>query len=371
MRDSLEQMRRELGDEAIILSSREIHEPGNFPITEVVAGIEPEELEFHRQRQRVPSAIVHAAGEKRPELYSPRVIRDANVELQHPQPSPRIAQSASTDTLMSEIRALKEAVRELRQHQPQTPTFIPSSLLDIQETLNAVGFSANHSRRLLEGLFQSGATHDKEEMLRLIREELMSGLRCANPLRPSQQAVRVLVIGAPGSGKSTLLAKLATSFALTLNARSLVLNPTHSPYPLRSVTGLECREYDTFEAVDGVCEQSSNIDFEFVEMAIPSVSKQTNEDIQRAILATRASVVLCCVSSAHHPAIQEAWIQLGSSLEHAAVVLSQLDCHALPGSTLELLTTTQLPVAFITDGQSIPQSIKAATPERLVGAVLK
>ncbi|MBL7974560.1 MAG: hypothetical protein JNJ85_06590, partial [Candidatus Kapabacteria bacterium] len=65
MRLALEQMRKELGDEAVILSNRVISGEGEDTVTEVVAGIEPKDLQRHLERSITPPVeITQAAGEQ-------------------------------------------------------------------------------------------------------------------------------------------------------------------------------------------------------------------------------------------------------------------------------------------------------------------
>jgi flagellar biosynthesis GTPase FlhF len=65
LRESLEQMRREMGDEAMILSSKQIVDDDGDVMHEVIAGISPDELENYRNSQRKPPVeITQAAGGK-------------------------------------------------------------------------------------------------------------------------------------------------------------------------------------------------------------------------------------------------------------------------------------------------------------------
>lgn len=68
LRESLEQMRREMGDEAMILSSKQIVDDDGDVMHEVIAGISPDELESYRNSQRKPPAeITQAVGGKLPQ----------------------------------------------------------------------------------------------------------------------------------------------------------------------------------------------------------------------------------------------------------------------------------------------------------------
>ncbi|MFM8177906.1 MAG: hypothetical protein ACKOAG_01830, partial [Candidatus Kapaibacterium sp.] len=83
MRESIEMMRREIGADGVILSSEQVLLEG-IPMTELVAGIHPEDLARFRTAKRsdesgIPSDILYAAGgfpddRKRPRIaYAPDV----------------------------------------------------------------------------------------------------------------------------------------------------------------------------------------------------------------------------------------------------------------------------------------------------------
>lgn len=80
LRESLEQMRREMGEEAMILSSKQIVDDDGDVMHEVIAGISPDELERYRNSLRKPPAeITQAAGGKLPH-------REGQIERQMPNP---------------------------------------------------------------------------------------------------------------------------------------------------------------------------------------------------------------------------------------------------------------------------------------------
>ncbi len=377
MRDSLEQMRNELGEEAIILSSREILEPGSLPVTEVVAGIEPEELELHRQQRRVPSDIAFAAGERRNPLFATSVTKNPDAPAQAPQTQLRTRYSASvpadTQSIQSEIASLRKAIENLSTVQSsQQRNFTPPAFLVLQSELLEAGFSETHCNELLSYLHKQGIEAQVDILRQALRSHLCSSLRTSNPLRPSSQPKIVIVSGAPGSGKSSLCAKLSASFALTMNSNALILQPSsaHAQLP-DNVQSVRLESYSSNQQLLELMQNTDDQDFVFIEVQLDSANSESAARIEQLRSATNADTVLLTVSAVCNDKTAHEWMRMASALPECALVLTQVDCSRLQGTCLQALHTYNVPVSFLTDGRGIPQSIKAATPERIVDSVFQ
>jgi flagellar biosynthesis protein FlhF len=52
------------------------------------------------------------------------------------------------------------------------------------------------------------------------------------------------------------------------------------------------------------------------------------------------------------------------------LILTKLDESFAHGSVLDLLVKANLPIAYLTNGQNVPDDIDAATPEKLARCIL-
>ncbi len=375
MRESLEKMRLELGEEAVILSSRELSDGAGIPVIEVVAGIEPEDLAAHReQRAKVPASITHAAGEQRKAVF-PTVQKMPDSDLIRKAQFVRGSSAetpASNSSLQEEIERLKDSVNAMLhiQRYRYSPS-LPTPYRRLYQELRSCGFDDEQAMVYVGQLSSNGFVSDYNELRTQCRELLSQSVKCVQPIRLGGSRKVIVLVGPPGSGKSCVIARLSTSFALTVDAQSTVLSDSVVPQSVRS-------QHDSVNTIDNLpaaqwaeqLEAHDEDDFVFVELHCDARDPLASLYIQESCRVLDAHAVLLCIPAGLQERSIERWTEMCKDIPQTSLVITNLDSQTLYGDFFRILKEQELSVAFVSDGSIQPQSIRAAQAEMLVKTLL-
>jgi flagellar biosynthesis protein FlhF len=237
--------------------------------------------------------------------------------------------------------------------------------------LMTAGVSEGLAVQLAEGLPRDGWRE-------ALQARLLERLGPPQPVSLKQPIV-LTAVGPTGSGKTTTLAKLAAHFALV--QRRQVLLVTTDTYRVAAAEQLR-----TFAAilsvplevalrpqeVEGLVARSTH-DVVLIDTAGRSPFHELHlaeiHSIIRAAATRGASEVLAVL-----PATMRADEMLLAARrfapEGAKICFTKLDEAERPGAMLEAALSPGWPLAYMTDGQSVPEDIDAGDPARLVDWLL-
>jgi flagellar biosynthesis protein FlhF len=191
---------------------------------------------------------------------------------------------------------------------------------------------------------------------------------------------RVAFVGATGVGKTTTLAKIAVRWVLRHGARDLALVAADSVrigaqdqlQSLGQLLGAPVYVPDDFNGLGALLTQLAR--FRLILIDTPGASVRDPQLAARlAVLANSASQLesaLILPANSQAGALEEA-VKRFAPANPASCVLTKLDEAASLGGALSVVIRARLPIAFVSEGQRIPEDLSPARALDLVSAAVR
>ncbi len=369
MRQAIQKVREALGPDAVILSNRSV-EGG----VELVAAIDYDES----------SVVAAAASPSRPEdPAAPSVVAapvtekpPPPVQQERPQASPPPRVEWSQDPILVEMRREMQALRRMMENELSELTW------------NSMGEHKPNMQELLRRLMSMGLSPDicREAVARLGQidhveqawRKLLYNLAGALPVADGdllEQGGAVAIVGPTGVGKTTTVAKLAARFCLRHGSRNVALITTDNfrigareqlntyarilDVPVRSAGSID----ELNSALNAFCDK---------RLVLIDTAGMSQRDVQLneqlAMLKAGNQPVrsfLALPATTQQRSLEQA-IKAFSAVPLDACILTKMDEAASIGNVLSAVIRSELPVAFTTDGQKVPEDLQLARPHSLI-----
>jgi flagellar biosynthesis protein FlhF len=281
------------------------------------------------------------------------------------------------DNMNSELKILRRMLEtQLEQLAWNERTRRTPVIAEILRELTEMGISQELADRIVEQLPERV---DLASARRFSIAGLSQYLRTAGP-RWQDDGGRVALIGGTGVGKTTTLAKIAVRWVLRHGARDLALVAADSVrigaqdqlQSLGQLLGAPVYAPDSFENLPVLLSHLSR--YRLVLIDTPGTSVRDPQLAARlAVLANSASQLesaLVLAANGQAGAIEEA-VKRFAPANPACCVLTKLDEAASLGGVLSVLIRARLPVAYVTDGQRVPEDLQPARALELVSQAVQ
>lgn len=219
-----------------------------------------------------------------------------------------------------------------------------------------------------------GWVWDEERFERAAREELLSMLRTEQPNSGSDAAAAVALVGPPGAGKTTTLVKLAARFGAAARRPVQILSlDTYriaAAEQLRTLAAILGAGFQTVETPRGLAQaMEEHRQKAWVLIDTPGVS-WGDEDVERDLrmaLAQRPEVEAHLVLPANlRLSDMERMVKRFLKLGARKLIFTHVDETDSAGGMISEAIRSGLPVAYLCDGQRIPEDLHEARAEELV-----
>lgn len=380
--DTMRKVKRELGADAVILQTRQMKEGGFFGLfaksrVEITAAVEEKHVSTRitdENRSPVNSELIKRAYE---------AYREKEKEFAQDKVKDFSAKNLIEST-QSELKKMHSILKEIKGHITRIEegkTVFPEPLQKWLDFLVDRGISEELSRKLLIGL-QKNLSEDQwandKTVYDSLRRQVVNICTNTETIIPKRfKSLVVALIGPTGVGKTTTIGKLAAGFSII--ERKKVALVTADTYRVAAVEQLK-----TFGEIIGVpvevvmtpaglkeaVERHSDKELIFIDTAGRSPHHDLHMSELEAFLATAEPDLTMLVMSvttniADQLLVWERFKKLSTHL-----IFTKLDESIRTGSLLDLIVKTNLPIAYLTNGQNVPDDIDAATPEKLARCVL-
>lgn len=373
IQDAMQQIKNDLGPEAIILSTKTIKHSDPQRI-EVIAATDITEL-----NNQIPGRVwcKEQDGERRNGAFG---LSQGDIAHQYADIQRMLEKMGSVTDIREELKSLKDNV-ELLVDVIGLARFRQESehLVKMYQTLTANGISKSTTCHIIDEM-KKGRLHENEKdyasFVKLAETTIASSLSKINVISKTTRIKAF--IGPTGVGKTTTLAKLAASFCV--DKRKKVGLITMDTFRIAAVEQLKvyAKILDLPLQVatsKGSFEKSlkalSDVDVILVDTAGRSPNDTEYMKIMREIFAENNGVELNLLlspsMSRDHLLETENCYRL---TEYDNLILTKVDECSRYGVIYDLVRHAGRPVGYLTNGQNVPQDIENATPEKLAKLIV-
>ena len=394
MEEALEKVKRDLGEEAYILSQKKVPAPGPLQLgrpdmIEVTAAVDVDrgdhatisaDLLTRRYRAAAPPDAVTEGDRRRtpPLLPSLRPVPEAKgIRTDASEPDARLRQDI--DPLKAELKAL----RRLMEQNPLTPMAdaqgFQGDFLDLYLLLLDRGLARPTARRLIDALqVQSGTEgiRGRQRLERMLFSLVTALVGHPRPLALEKGKRRVmLAMGPTGVGKTTTLAKLAAYFSLMEGLPTALISTDGfrigADAQLRTYAEIMDVPYCSVQDADDLKRRLSQwhdrslilVDttgrsardevglsqLQPILEAVPPAERQ----VMLLASATTKTTDLLLVFEQYRRFAPDAWL------------FTKLDETTSCGTILEVQMQTRIPLSYFSTGQRVPEDVEIAYPRKL------
>ena len=362
--EAVDQARTELGEEAMLISSRpteqDLSQLGRY---EVVFGLAP----------------------------------SGNTSPAPPNSSAESISSAPADVVLRELAELRKQMDDLRGSMTRSTVTRATEQLSpemarIFNRLTGAGFSAELSQELTEAVAQRVRPHTERShrmildqrdlfardlMNAVVEEEVASRFEVAPTLgEESETSTTVLLVGPPGAGKTTSLVKLALRFGLKakrslhlLSLDTLRIGGWEQLSRYARISSVDFKPVHDWTALQAILDRPSK---GLTLIDTPGFSKADGSELaELAQLVRKLSLEVHLVLPAYLSldVAQRMWKQF-AVFEPAKMILTHMDAVDSNATAIEFAIRSGLPLSYLSAGQRIPEDMRKAAKQELSANLL-
>lgn len=386
MRQAIRKVREEQGADAVILSNRKID--GGVEIVSAVDYDEAlidnalERSEAAAQARQAESATPAAAPQSKPiaaQHHQPQAQPAAPARPQTASPPSAVRPSAVQWSQDPAIVSMKDEIKQLRgllEHQlahlawNDLKSHHPDQA-SLLARLNSLGMKPVVAQALADRV---SGFDDLEQAWRTVLNLFAQSIPVTNDDILDQGGV-VALVGSTGVGKTTSVAKLAARFALRHGQRRVALVTTDS-YRIGAheqlltygkILGVPVHVAADHEELQQVLKGLMDKHLVLIDTAGMSQRdiRLTEQFATLAHTGMPIKTYLVLSATAQAP-VQEETVLAFRDVELDGCILTKVDETASLGGTLSVISEQQLPLAYIADGQRVPEDMQPARPHNLV-----
>lgn len=351
---------RELGEDAIILSTRTINklDGSGEGVIEIVAAIDE-----------------NAAP---PTVNPPKISAKQSDHLDNSEIGTQ-SQNFNVDKILNEIQELKSQLFELSEIvRFKNISSLSPVVRRLYRILLDSGITENLALNTIIRLNINDPQINLQEALLSAGKILLEKIQIANGLNKTQSMQTIAFIGSTGSGKTSALVKLAIicklifdSNVLIISADNIKIGGSDQLQAYSSIAGIQFRSISSSAEIQSVIQKESGYDFIFIDTAGTGQFNANNIDeinsllhsvhIDHKFLVLQANLSRSAIITA---------INMFKKLKPTSIILSKTDETTNYGELVEALNSSAIPISYFSTGQNIPDDIEQAERKKLLELLL-
>jgi len=189
----------------------------------------------------------------------------------------------------------------------------------------------------------------------------------------------ILVLGPTGVGKTTTIVKLAADFSVKqkknvgiINTDTYRIGAQEQLQTYADILGVPIQVVYHAHELDAAMENMSDRDIIFVDTAGKRPGdEQHKEDLLEIVRILKPEDILLCLAATTSFASIKEMVDTYGFVGDYRVMITKLDETKYRGSVLNISWYTQKPLAYVTTGQDVPDDIEIADVEALVKQIVR
>jgi flagellar biosynthesis protein FlhF len=383
MQEAMDKIRRELGNDAVILNSRYRRNKGfknlfKKKLLEVMVAYDPKE----KKNSIAPAAIVESkvkAEEKKEEAKETEKWTLPQVTSEEKKES----DTEKLDSLSEKLTELQNAMNEFASKLNMSQTIeIPDSNEEIDGLYEKIVKEEVYHElaKSIVSDVQDVTSKMHTEPLKVIEQVIIDKIGEAEPIKLKKFKRNVIVLlGPTGVGKTTTLVKLAGHYACEhglkvgfINTDTFRVAAQEQLKIYSEIMDIPCNIVYTPEDLKGALKEQEDRDLVLVDTAGKSIGdKEYKRDIEDLLSVCEPDEVLLTVSVTTGYKACQAIIENFSFVKDYKLAITKLDEVDSWGNVLNIIEFAKKPIAYITMGQSVPDDIEEADAAKIAGNIVK
>lgn len=370
IQDALRKIKRDMGPDAMILSTKRIpkcaRSPYGHDLFEVSASSGSESAHYQSPE--------HNSGHNQASCTRQSPVLSENSWQMHEKEG---ASVKDEQVSMNDILFILDQQKTL-------PDFLHTlpGCLSLYTKLIRAGISENRVRAYIKKGSSHAASHGitYEDIKNSILKEIMQSIPIHNPFRLNGKKKHMAAfIGPTGVGKTTTIAKLAADLSLNHKKRVGLISidgyrigAVEQLNTYAAIMGIPCISAFTKKDVQIAVQKMQNRDIILIDTAGQShLDKNRIKELGRLIGSnTSISSHLVLSASTNRLDMKEA-VEKFSVFRPETYVFTKVDETKQRGRIIDQIQEKKIPVSFITNGQNVPEDITQATQKGILQLVLK
>jgi len=189
----------------------------------------------------------------------------------------------------------------------------------------------------------------------------------------------ILVLGPTGVGKTTTIVKLAADFSVKqkknvgiINTDTYRIGAQEQLQTYADILGIPIQVVYHAHELDSAMESMSDRDIIFVDTAGKRPGdEQHKEDLLEIVRILQPEDILLCLAATTSFSSMKEMVDTYSFVGDYRVMITKLDETKYRGSILNISWYTQKPLAYVTTGQDVPDDIEIADVEAIVRQIVR
>lgn len=383
IRQAIKQVKEDLGADAVILSNKnvdggvEIVAARDYDEQQIQASLQrqkPQPPAAPRRERLTDSTVNHsrAANQNARRYQAPKVEQKNSSPRRAVKPEIEWSQEPALVEMKKELSEIRKVIDiHLSQAEWASSAQINPVRIELLKRLRDVGISKELS---MESVSQAGGEDSVEDAYSRVQGRLANQLPVSDDRLLDQGGV-IALVGPTGVGKTTTIAKLAARFRMKHGPEQVALVSTdhyrigaHEQLTTYArILGVPVRSASSPEELDDIL--NSFLDRKLVLIDTAGLGQRDDRIAQQQTLfeACHAQITSYLVLSAttQTRGIEEA-IRAFSGFNPRYSILTKIDEACSLGAAVSALISSQLGLAWVTDGQQVPEDLHRAHANRLI-----
>ena len=388
MPEALQQVRDDLGEQAVILNTRRLRRNNRFNLAdearvEVTAAYDeapavvppaPAGLAARRYGVQLPTPTLEEP------MAPPRQLKPPAPAVPSVEPAAPPVQPASGEEgdVARQLRRLRDTVARLER---KSGVSLPDELGRLRERFASVGLAADLSDhvvgQLLEGM-SGKALADRRQVGERAATALLQRLPQSKRIKLADRRQVIGFFGASGVGKTTAAAKIAAGFTCKLREQVVLVSTDDQRVGARD-------QVDTFARIIGVPLELAHGEEEMREVLAryeaarlvlidsPGCGPQDHKTLghqARLFAAAGVSEVHVVIDALHGLDHMLDMLEASRDLPERRLLFAKMDEMVRSGPVLSAAIESQIPTSYLAVGTRVPGDIEAGNLDKLVEQIV-